>query len=87
MKILLLFVFLLASQSVKADEFVYPDYLDDEEYDHCVQLSGGMDACAKDESQRVLRNVKLLYKNLLADKRLNNWNGSFEANRDAARYV
>lgn len=85
MKILLLFVFLLASQSVKADEFVYPDYLDDEEYDHCVQLSGGMDACAKDESQRVLRNVKLLYKNLLADKRLNNWNGSFEANRDMLR--
>lgn len=85
MKILLLLLFLLGAQQAKADEFVYPDYLDDEEFDRCVQLSGGMDACAKDESQRALRDIKILYKNLLADKRLIGWNGSFEANRDMLR--
>ena len=60
-----------ASAMADTDEFVYPDYLDDEEYEQCVKLSQSYDNCIKDESKRILRDVKILYQNLLADGRLN----------------
>lgn len=74
-----------ASAMADTDEFVYPDYLDDEEYEQCVKLSQSYDNCIKDESKRILRDVKILYQNLLADGRLNDWNGSFDENKKMMR--
>ena len=74
-----------ASAMADTDEFVYPDYLDDEEYEQCVKLTQSYDNCIKDESKRILRDVKILYQNLLADGRLNGWNGSFDENKKMMR--
>ena len=52
-----------ASAMADTDEFVYPNYLDDEEYEQCVKLSQSYDNCIKDESKRILRDVKILYQN------------------------
>lgn len=67
------------------DEFVIPDYSSDEAYTHCVRTTGDHDNCIKEENARVLKGVKIMYKNLLADPQLNDWNGSSEANRDMLR--
>ena len=84
----LLFVFSLCyAFTAKADvsEFVFPEYLDDEAYEQCYKLTHNSDECAKEESQRVLRDIKISYKNLLADGRLNDWNGSVDKNKDMLR--
>lgn len=83
-----LFVFSLCyAFTAKADvsEFVFPEYLDDEAYEQCYKLTHNSDECAKEESQRVLRDIKISYKNLLADGRLNDWNGSVDKNKDMLR--
>lgn len=67
------------------DDFVAPDYASDEAYKHCERTTGDSDNCVKEENARVLKGVKIMYKNLLADPRINDWNGSFEANRDMLR--
>lgn len=67
------------------DEFVFPDYADDDAAEHCVKITQDRENCAKEESQRVLNNIKLFYKDILADKRMIQWNGSFEANKNMMR--
>ena len=62
------------------DDFVIPDYSSDEAYTYCVRTTGDHDNCVKEEHARVLKGVKIMYKNLLADPQINDWNGSFEAN-------
>ncbi|MCI5635099.1 MAG: hypothetical protein MR350_06605 [Alphaproteobacteria bacterium] len=84
----ILFVFSLCyAFAAKADvsKFVFPEYLDDETYEQCSKITNNNDECAKEESQRILRDVKILYKNLLADNRLIGWNGSLDKNKDMLR--
>lgn len=80
-KYLILFFLVLSTQTVRAEEFIMPGYLDDEAYKYCVEMSGDYDNCLKEENQRALRDVKILYKNLLAEQKLMDWNGSFDANK------
>lgn len=64
---------------------VLPAYRDDAEYDHCVGVTNDYDACANEESLRVLRDIKILYSNLLVHPQIQNWNDSPEANKQVLR--
>ena len=52
-KYLILFFLVLSTQTVRAEEFIMPGYLDDEAYKYCVEMSGDYDNCLKEENQRL----------------------------------
>lgn len=87
LKYILAVIMLYSCTAWAAEEvqYIYPDYFNDEGYDHCVKITNDYDNCLKEEGQRVLRDVKILYKNILADPQMTSWNGSLEANRDVLR--
>lgn len=55
-------------------------YSDDEEFNQCVRVVGDIDRCIKDEYKRVMTDVKKLYKEILTQKALSNFNANMEEN-------
>ncbi len=57
-----------------------PEYEDDAEFKHCMRFASDIDDCVKEETRRVLNNVKEDYRKILGDVQLMSWNGSQQAN-------
>lgn len=85
LKYILVAVMLFSSTALADSEFVFPNYLDDEAFEYCVNVTNESSNCIKEQNQRVLNDVKILYKNILATPEMTSWNGSLEANRDVLR--
>lgn len=85
LKYILAVIMLYSCTAWANSDFVFPNYLDDDAYEYCMNVTHESNNCIKEESQRVLKDVKILYKNILADPQMTSWNGSLEANRDVLR--
>ena len=79
----LLAVFLaLISTTARAD---MPDYEDDAEFLKCRRMNIDSDICQREQIQRALERVKKLYKIILNEPKLVEWNGSLEKDAEVLR--
>lgn len=58
-----------------------PFYEDDREFERCTQMTGDWDRCMSEETRRDLNDVKITYREVLANPKLKDWNGNMEENQ------
>ncbi len=62
-----------------------PFYDDDSEFDRCTAMIGDWNRCMSEETRRDINDVKNLYREILANPKLNQWNASREENQQMLR--
>lgn len=62
-----------------------PLYDDDAEFDRCIQMMGDWNRCMSEETRRSLNDVKIAYRDILANPKLKDWNGTLSENQQVLR--
>ena len=70
---------------VSTVEAKMPFYDDDSEFDRCTVMTGDWNRCMSEEIRRDTNDVKNLYREVLANPKLNDWNENFEQNQQMLR--
>lgn len=79
--LLALSVILFNSSVALSNTVNLPKYIDDDEFYHCANMTHDWSPCADEEQKRLLRDVKILYQNVLSDEKAREWNGSQDENK------
>lgn len=72
----------LVAMPARAD---MPDYPDDAEFLKCRRMNIDSDICQREQIQRALERVKRLYKMILGNPKIVEWNGTLEKDADVLR--
>ena len=62
-----------------------PFYDDDAEFDRCTKMTGDWNRCMSEETRRALNDVKVLYREVLANPKLSDWNSNFDESKQIMR--
>lgn len=80
-----IFVMLLCLLATSGAFAKMPLYDDDAEFDNCTRMTGDWSRCMKEETNRDLNDIKIIYRDVLNNQNLNGWNSDIQENKQTLR--